>query len=194
LRSATILLVAVVAACSSDSGTPVAARPEPTPPPAALAAGDSDICIYRKRREPVMTGYRDATGAAWEGEIRPQDVASLETNWLGRRDARVATVLAKPRVDFYRVRVDENCYDPARAVYTSCRKTLEADLRAVRGLARAIDMPDARTLALQLCEKKVRELAGKLVERSLENADLRCTAAVESYCPPPAPPPAPAKK
>ncbi len=189
---------------SAPPAAPSAAAPSAAEPPPATRtadlpaiAGTGELCAYGQRSEPVMMAYKDATGAAWLGEIRPRDAENMRTKWFGTSDKRVPTVLATPRVEVYRQRVDDNCYDAARRVYYSCTKTLEADVRAVRGLARAVTMGDARALALQLCEKKVSEIVAGTIEINQENRDIKCRVAEETYCPPPpeAPAaPAPPKK
>jgi hypothetical protein len=183
---------------AASAAPPATARPAPDPPP---IAGVGELCAYGARKEPVMMAYKDATGAAWMGEIRARDAEAMKTKWLGAFDKRVPTVLATPRVEIYRQRVDDNCYDAARRVYYSCTKVLEADVRPVRGLARAVTMADARALALQLCEKRVGEIVAQTIEINQENRDIKCRVAEEAYCPPPpeaappaAAPPTPAKK
>lgn len=151
------------------------------------------LCLFRPRKDPVMIAHRDRTGAAWEGEIRVRDVPRFEPELISQSDTRIATVVARPRVDMFRARVDDNCYDPARKAYYACTKVLEADLSAVRGFARALTMPEARALAVQLCEKKVAEIVQTSIEIRQENQDLRCRAIEQAFCDlPPAPPPPPA--
>ncbi len=182
---------------AAPPSAPNVAAPPATPNDPPAISGVGELCIYGPRSEPVMMAYKDATGAAWIGDIRPRDAENMRTKWFGTSDKRVPTALATPRVEVYRQRVDDNCYDAARRVYYSCTKTLEADVRAVRGLARAVTMGDARTLALQLCEKKVAEIVVNAIEINQENRDMKCRVAEETYCPPPpeAPAtPAPPKK
>jgi hypothetical protein len=210
-----LLLCAVLAACAR--GGDQAARPDPAAgpnpsAPVASAPGKSvfehdappvaevgNLCLFRTRKDPVMSGFVDRTGAAWEGEVRVRDLPSLDPKWFRPSDARMATVVARPRVDRFRVRIDDNCYDAARKVYYSCSKVLEADLSKVRGFARALSIGRARSLAIQLCEKKVIELVESSLEIKQDNADLRCRIVEQAFCelppaPPPPPPPAPAKK
>ncbi len=96
-----------------------------------------NLCTYRTRKDPVMQGFSDRSGAQWEGEIRVRDVPTMDTKWFSPSDKRVATMVARPRVEVYRVRVDDNCYNAATKTYHACSKVLEADLTQVRGFARA---------------------------------------------------------
>jgi hypothetical protein len=153
------------------------------------------LCLFRPRKDPVMIAHKDRTGAAWEGEIRVRDVPKFEPKLISQSDKRIATVVARPRVERFRVRIDDNCYDPARKAYYACTKVLETDLSAVRGFARALTIPEASALAIQLCEKKVAEIVQTSIEIRQENHDLRCRAAEQAYCElPPPPPPQPAAK
>jgi hypothetical protein len=154
-----------------------------------------NLCTYRTRKEPVMQGFVDRSGAGWEGEIRLRDLPSLDPKWFSPQDKRIATMIARPRLDAYRVRIDDNCYNAETKKYYSCSKVLEADLSQVRGFARAVSLERARGLAIQLCEKKVLELVEKVAAPRQENMDLRCHVFEQAYCElPPAPPPPPDPK
>jgi hypothetical protein len=206
---AAVALLALVAACGGSSptsappGTPPSAagaasggnpalRPQRTAPDPDLPkmATTGDICVYATRAEPIMQGHRDATGSDYLGEVRVRDVASFETKWISAFSRDIATAVARPRVEKYRVVVDDNCFDPQRRVYTRCTKVIEVDLSKVRGFARAVEMPGAHALAAWLCEQKVRELVLEATEVQQDSRDLRCGIAEERYCPRPAPPPA----
>lgn len=211
-----LILSAALAACSG--GSDKAAKPHTAPPPASAAAASAppagtpgkstlalgappvaevgDLCLFRARKDPVMSGFKDATGAQWEGEIGARDLAAMRTKWFGRSDKRVATIVTRPRVDTLRVRIDDNCYDAGRKVYYACSKVLTADLAPIRGFARARTMEGAQALAVQLCEKKVRQVVESAIDIRQENVDLRCRVVEQAYCelPPAPPPPAPAKK
>jgi hypothetical protein len=154
-----------------------------------------NLCTYRQRKDPVMQGFVDRSGAGWEGEIRVRDLPSLDPKWFSPQDKRVATIIARPRIEAFRVRVDDNCYNAETKKYYACSKVLEADLSKVRGFARAVSLERARALAIQLCEKKVVELVQGSVEIRQENMDLRCHVFEQAYCElPPAPPPPPDPK
>jgi len=156
-----------------------------------------NLCTYRTRKDPVMQGFSDRSGAQWEGEIRVRDLPTMDPKWFSPSDKRVATIVARPRVENFRVRVDDNCYDAQTRTYRACTKVLEADLTQVRGFARALTIEGARNLAIQLCEKKVTELVGVQAEIRQDNLDMRCYAMEQAFCelpPAPPPPPAPAKK
>ncbi len=201
MRNALVLaLIASLSGCADANRSATGAEnPAPLPdtgtPPRAGSPSPADLCIYRERKDPIIAGYKDQAGNAWAGEIRPRDREAMESKFFGPFDKRIATAVAKPRVSVYRARVDDNCYDAARRVYYACTKTLEADVSAVRGFARAVEMTDAHALARQLCETKVREIAEKTVELRVDSLDLRCAVAEDALCAlPPAPPPPPAKK
>lgn len=160
-------------------------------------AETGNLCTYRPRKEPVMQGYVDRSGAQWEGEVTIRDLPSMDTKWFGPFDKRLITMIARPRTEVYRVRIDDNCYDAATKKYSSCTKVLEADLSKVRGFARALTPERARALAVQLCEKKVAEIVERSIQVQQENIDMRCHVYEQAYCelpPAPPPPPAPAKK
>jgi hypothetical protein len=154
-----------------------------------------NLCTYRTRKEPVMQGFVDRSGAGWEGEIRVRDLPSMDPKWFSPQDKRVATLIARPRVETFRVRIDDNCYNAATKTYSSCSKVLEADLSKVRGFARAVSLERARALAIQLCEKKVLELVEEIAATKQDSLDLRCHVSEQAYCElPPAPPPLPDPK
>ena len=176
--------------------TSIASKPsfEMDAPPLAETG---NLCTYRLRKEPVMQGFSDRTGAQWEGEVRVRDLPSMDTKWFSPSDKRLATLVARPRVEVFRVRIDDNCYNAATKTYYSCSKVLEADLSKVRGFARALTPERARALAVQLCEKKVAEIVDRSVQVHQESIDTRCYVFEQAYCelpPAPPPPPAPAKK
>jgi hypothetical protein len=210
LRLPLMLLVstALVGACSRG-GEEATRPPPPASPGGPVAEAPSrstfeldkpaigevgPLCLFRPRKDPVMIGHRDRTGASWEGEVRVRDVPSFGTKWLPAFDKRVATVVTRPRVERFRVKVDGNCYDAARRSYHACTKVLEADLSAVRGFARAPTVPEATALAIQLCEKKVAEVVEKSIDIAQDNQDMRCRAVEQAWCDLPAPPPPPAAK
>jgi hypothetical protein len=213
-RVSPLLLAAVLLAACARGGDDAARAPSsPTKVPGGAVADASarssyqldapaiaevgNLCLFRPRKEPVMQGHRDRTGASWEGEIRVRDVASFETKWLSPSDKRVAAVVARPKVETFRVRIDDNCYDAARRSYYACSKVLEADVSRVRGFARAPTVPEARALAVQLCEKKVAEMVEAAIDVKQDNQDLQCRVVDQAWCdlpPVPAPPTAPAKK
>ena len=154
-----------------------------------------NLCTFRERKDPVMQGFIDRSGAGWEGEIRVRDIPSLDPKWFSPQDKRVATLIARPRVETFRVRVDDNCYNAETKKYSACSKVLEADLSKVRGFARAVSLERARALAIQLCEKKVKDLVQGSIEIRQENMDLSCHIYEQAYCElPPAPPPRQPKK
>jgi hypothetical protein len=156
-----------------------------------------NICTYRTRKEPIMQGFADRSGAGWEGEIRVRDLPTMDPKWFSPQDKRVVTMIARPRLDKFRVRIDDNCYNAHTKTYSSCTKVLEADLTKVRGFARALTVERARALAVQLCEKKVEELVEQSAATKQDNLDLRCHVDEQAFCelpPAPPPPPAPAKK
>jgi len=156
-----------------------------------------NLCTYRTRKDPVMQGYSDRSGAGWEGEVAVRDLPSMDPKWFSLQDKRLATMIARPRVETYRVRIDDNCYNAETKTYHACSKVLEADLSKVRGFARALTLERARSLAILLCEKKVVELVDKSALTNQENLDLRCHVYEQAFCdlpPAPPPPPAPAKK
>ena len=211
----TLLLFAALLGACARGGDRTAAPAEPGSPGLADAAMTDasspstfqldappvaevgNLCLFRPRKDPVMIAHKDRTGAAWEGEIRVRDVPKFEPKLISQSDKRIATVVARPRVDRFRVRVDDNCYDAASKSYHACTKVLEADLSSVRGFARALTMPEASALAIQICERKVAEIVQTSIEIRQENHDLRCRAVEQAYCelpPPPPPPPAAAKK
>jgi hypothetical protein len=205
-----LILSAALAGCAGGSektaapGTPAASGQvastqgrsvvELDAPPVAEVG---NLCLFRMRKDPVMSGFADRTGAAWEGEVRVRDLPSLDPKWFSPSDKRMATVAARPRAEVFRARIDDNCYDAARKVYYSCSKVVEADLSKVRGFARALSIGRARALAIQLCEKKVAEVMDQSVQIKQDNLDLRCRVIEQAYCelpPAPPPPPAPAQK
>jgi hypothetical protein len=174
--------------------TEIASKPsfEMEAPPIAEVG---NLCTYRTRKDPVMQGHSDRSGAGWEGELRVRDLPNLDPKWISPQDKRVATMVARPRLDAFRVRIDDNCYNPQTKTYASCTKVLEADLSKVRGFARALTLERARSLAVLLCEKKVAELVEQLAAPRQENLDLRCHVFEQAYCElPPAPPPPPDPK
>ena len=216
-RPASVLLfAAALSACSGGDksvATGEAPRPAPNGPvaegPAQSASSASsfdynappvaevgNLCAFRQRKDPVMSGFSDRTGASWEGEVRVRDVATMDPKWFSPSDKRVATLVARPRVDTFRVRVDDNCYNAQTRSYYSCSKVLEADLSKIRGFARGLTLQQARRLAIQLCEKKVAEVVQTTLNLEQDNADLRCRIVEQAFCelPPPPPPPATAKK
>ncbi|MGH7005842.1 MAG: hypothetical protein ACREIP_18000 [Alphaproteobacteria bacterium] len=218
IRPATlILLTAAIAACSgsdkdaaaTDPARPAASTPAPAGPMASAPSASSfeydappiaevgNVCTFRQRKDPVMSGFRDRSGASWEGEVRVRDLATLDPKWFSPSDKRIATLVARPRVDTFRVRVDDNCYNAQTRTYYSCSKVLEADLSAIRGFARALTIQQARGLAIQLCEKKVAEVVDAKINIKQDNLDLRCRIVQQTFCELPAappPPPATAKK
>jgi hypothetical protein len=198
LRILSFLLVSagLVGACSqgkapasrTDSGAAAANIQLDAPPIAEVG----NLCLFRPRKEPVMSGFADRTGAQWEGEIRVRDLASLEDKLIDPFDKRVATVVTRPRVDIFRMRIDDNCYDATRKVYYACTKVVTADLTGVRGFARAMTVDRARALSIQLCEKKVAQVVGAAIGIQQDNTDLRCHVSEQAFCTlPPAPAPAP---
>ncbi len=197
-KKTSVLIVTMSTLLLGCGGEAKRAAPDganPAPSVAALPAPSSDaICVYRERKDPIMSGYLDQAGNAWVGELRPRDMAAMESKFPGPFDKRIATAVARPRVAAYRARVSDNCYDAARGTYHACTKIIAADVGAVRGFARAIEMPQAQALARQLCETKVRAIAESTVELSVDSLDLRCTVAEEAYCPPPPIPAAPPPK
>ncbi len=209
-----VLLAAALSACAEEIrspvvGTPaflstpneirgsvsqVASRPsfEMDAPPIAEVG---NLCTYRTRKDPVMQGFVDRSGGGFEGELRIRDLPNLDPKWISPQDTRLATIVARPRLDAFRIRVDDNCYNAQTKTYYSCTKVLEADLSKVRGFARASEPPRARALAVLLCEKKVTELVEKIGAPKQENLDLHCHAYEQAFCElPAAPPPAPAAK
>jgi len=174
--------------------TEIASKPsfEMEAPPMAEVG---NLCTYRTRKEPVMQGHSDRSGAGWEGEVRVRDLPSMDPKWFSPQDKRLATMVARPRLDTFRVRIDDNCYNPQTRTYASCTKVLEADLSKVRGFARALTLERARSLAILLCEKKVTELVEATAAPRQENLDLRCHVFEQAFCElPPAPPPPPDPK
>lgn len=185
------------------------ARPEPRAVVRAVASKPSfemdapplaetgNLCTYRPRKEPVMQGYADRTGAQWEGEVTIRDLPNMDTKWFGPFDKRLATMVARPRTEIFRVRIDDNCFDAQTKKYYSCQKVLEADLSKVRGFARALTEERAQALAVQLCEKKTAEIVERSIQVRQESIDTRCHVYEQTFCelpPAPPPPPAPAKK
>lgn len=200
-----LLLAAALAACSGeDKAAPAGAPPGPSaalpskstfeydaPPMAEVG----NACTFRTRKDPVMQGFRDRSGAAWEGEVRVRDVATMDAKWFGASDKRVATLVARPRVDKFQMRVDANCLNAETKTYYACTKVLEADLTPIRGFARGLTIGQARSLAIQLCEKKVQEVVDEKINIKQDNVDLRCRIIEQTFCElPPAPPPPPAAK
>ncbi|HEY7610664.1 MAG TPA: hypothetical protein VIF14_15655, partial [Alphaproteobacteria bacterium] len=161
--------------------TGVASNPsfEMDAPPVAEVG---NLCTYRTRKDPVMQGYSDRSGAQWEGEIHVRDLPSLDPKWFSPSDKRMATMVARPRVAVFRARIDDNCYNAATKTYAACTKVLETDLSRVRGFARALTLERAGALAVQLCEKKVAELVDKSTEIRQENIDLRCHVFEQAFC------------
>jgi hypothetical protein len=148
-----------------------------------------DLCLYRKRKDPIMAGYVDRTGAQWEGEIEPRDLQGMHTKWFGPSDTQIATVVARPHVDTFKVKIDDNCYDPTRKVYYACTKVLHADLARIRGFARAPTAERAGALAVQLCEKKVASVIAQSMDIDQTNRDMTCHVIEQAYCDLPKPPP-----
>jgi len=199
-----LIFAAALAACSGDR------KPETSAPAPSASAAPSkatfameaepvaevgNLCLFRPRKDPIMSGFADGTGAAWEGELRVRDLASLDTKWISQQDKRIATAVARPRAEVFRARIDDNCYDAARKVYYACSKVIEADLSQIRGFARAPNIGRARALAIQLCEKKVDAVMDEKVQIKQDNLDLRCRVIEQAFCElPPAPPPPPAPK
>jgi hypothetical protein len=198
-------LLALMAACggSTPAGAPPSAagatsggnpqlRPQRTTPDPELPklATTGDICVYATRAEPIIQGHRDATGSDYLGEVRVRDVATFDTKWLSAFNRNLATAVARPRVEKYRVSVDDNCFDPQRRVYTRCTKVIEVDISKVRGFARAVEMPGAHALATWLCEQKVRDMVIEATEIQQDSRDLRCGIVEQRYCAPPAAQPA----
>lgn len=209
-----VLIAAALSACTEELRSPVVGTPtfgtqsneirgrvtqtasqpsfELDAPPIAEVG---NLCTYRTRKEPIMQGFVDRSGAGWEGEIRVRDLPSLDPKWFSPQDKRVATLIARPRVETFRVRIDDNCYNAQTKTYSSCSKVLEADLSKVRGFARAVSLERARSLAILLCEKKVVELVEQTAATKQDNLDLSCHVYEQAYCDlPPAPPPPPDPK
>jgi hypothetical protein len=211
---AIVSLAALLAACGEELRSPVVGAPafvsnapevrgrvteiasKPSFEMEAPPIGEvGNLCTYRTRKDPVMQGHSDRSGAGWEGELRVRDLPNLDPKWISPQDKRVVTMVARPRLDAFRVRIDDNCYNPQTRTYASCTKVLEADLSKVRGFARALTLERARALAVLLCEKKVAELVEQLAAPRQENLDLRCHVFEQAYCElPPAPPPPPDPK
>jgi hypothetical protein len=203
-----LLMFSALAACSGDEKVVATPAPAASAPAAATASASSfeydappigevgNACTFRPRKDPVMQGYRDRSGASWEGEVRVRDVATMDPKFISPSDKRVATLVARPRVDKFRLRVDDNCYNAETKTYSSCSKVLEADLSPVRGFARALTIQQARSLAIQLCEKKVADVVDEKINIKQDNVDLRCRIVEQTFCelPPAPPPPAAAKK
>jgi len=200
-----LLMLSALAACSGDEkgvATPAPASPALAAPTASTSSFEYDAppigevgnaCNFRQRKDPVMQGFRDRTGASWEGELRVRDVASMDPKWFSPSDKRVATLVARPRTDKFRLRVDDNCYNAQTKTYYSCSKVLEADFTQIRGFARAVTIEQARSLAIQLCEKKVTAVMEAATDTRQDNTDLRCRIVTQTFCElPPAPPPPPA--
>lgn len=194
-------LLALASACGGSSPPPSAGpgasgsgagaaplRPTRTTPDPELPkmAVTGDLCVYATRAEPIAQGHRDSTGADYLGEVRTRDAASFDTKWLSAFNRDIATAVARPRVEKYRVSVDDNCFDPQRRVYTRCVKVIEVDLSKVRGFARAVEMPGAHHLATWLCEQKVRDLVTEQAEVQQDSRDLRCGIVEQRFCKPPA--------
>jgi len=172
----------------------VASKPsfEMEAPPVAETG---NLCTFRPRKEPVMQGYSDRSGAQWEGEVTVADLPNMDTKWFGPFDKRLATTVARPRTEVFRVRIDDNCYNAETKKYYACSKVLEADLSKVRGFARALTQERARALAIQLCEKRVAEIVDRSIQVRQDNIDTRCYVYEQAWCElPPAPPPPPAAK
>jgi hypothetical protein len=207
-----LLIAAALAACSEELRSSVSSpspgavgTPELTGPVAGVDSKASfemdappiaevgNLCTYRTRKDPVMQGHSDRTGAHWEGEVRVRDLPSMDPKWFSPSDKRMATLVAKPRVESFRTRVDDNCYNAQSKTYHACTKVLEADLTKIRGFARALTIERARTLAVLLCEKKVAEVVAANADIRQDNFDLKCRVVEQAFCDlPPAPPPAPA--
>lgn len=200
-----LLLLSALAACSRDDkvvATPAPASPAPAAATASTSSFEYDAppigevgnaCTFRPRKDPVMQGYRDRSGQSWEGEVRVRDVATMDPKFISPSDKRVATLVARPRVDKFRMRVDDNCYNAETKTYYACTKVLEADLSPIRGFARALSIEQARNLAIQLCERKVADVMDEKINVKQDNTDLRCRIVVQTFCElPPAPPPPPA--
>jgi hypothetical protein len=174
----------------------VASRPsfEIEAPPLAEVG---NLCTYRPRKDPVMQAYSDRSGAQWQGEVTVRDLPAMDPKWFSPSDKRLATMVARPRTEVFRVRIDDNCFNADTRKYYSCTKVLEADLSKVRGFARALTHERARALAVQLCQQKVSEIVEKSIQVRQENIDMRCHVYEQAHCdlpPAPPPPPAPAKK
>lgn len=181
-----------LASCGGKSDGPPPPKPDPVSAP---LTGIGDMCSYAERKKPVIVAHRFWNGSTFYGDLKGEDLAKLRSKWIPNTVRSVATSVARPRVQVYRVKTDGNCYDKEKKVYYSCTKTLETPVGDIRGLARADDPRRADLLALRICRDEMRKSIEEKSEIDLTTVDLGCTIAVRRRCPlPPAPPPKPKKK
>src|SRR5262245_9841906 len=95
-RPLPVLIFAAALAARPGRRTPETSAPVPSasaaPSKATFAmeaepvAEVGNLCLFRPRKDPIMSGFADGTGAAWEGELRVRDLASLDTKWISQQD------------------------------------------------------------------------------------------------------------
>jgi len=205
-----LLPCVVLAGCSGNDG-PAPTRTLPPRPGAPTANLTGDICDFSPRKPPNYVAYEDATGAAWLGDIKASDYASLQDKWSFGSQRYISSAVAAPRVSQYRARVTKDCYDASTKKYYRCSQVIVADVSKIRGLARAVEvdhldttkglgrqrdlyMKNAELLAQQICEQQVRKVVGEKLEVHQEGYDLKCRTIETKRCRLPEPPAKPAKK
>lgn len=182
-----------LAACGSGGGDrPPPPKPDPVSAP---LAGVGDMCSYAERKKPIVVGHKFWTGRAYYGDLKGGDLKELRAKWfLGGSGGRVATAVARPKLEVHRTKIDSNCYDEAKKVYYGCTKTIETPMGDIRVLARAVRQEEADRLAIQMCKREVRERLEKKTEVALDTWDIACSIVARRKCPLPPPPPPPAPK
>lgn len=178
-------------ACGGSGDRPPAPKPDPVSAP---LAGVGDMCSYAERKEPILVAHKFWTGRAYYGDLKSRDLPELRAKWfLGGSGGKVATTVARPKLEVYRLKTDANCYDAEKEVYYRCTKTSATPLGDIRAIGRAINQREADLLAVRICDRAVRERIEKKTQIGRETTDLGCVVAARKRCPLP-PPPAPKKK
>ncbi len=146
---------------------------------AGCAAGPGEqelanLCDFGQRPDSVLLGHVDQTGELYVGEIDPKAFADFT--------ASVPSAVALPKADVYRTSYRMDCYNKAKDYWFPCRQKVEIDLRAVRGIGRGESLERAGTIAVRMCESKIRRLLPAEVSGSV-SVDLECLSGPGIYCP-----------
>lgn len=187
LRTSSCALAAAaalsLAACAPEKSAPPT-RADQVAEAAPSGAGPAgEICRYGPRPRSVYVATRHSSGQAYQGDMQADDIPKMNPNWFGSGSSLVATAIAAPGINIWRVQVNDNCYDARRKVYYSCTKTLSADLRNIRALVRAESYSTARKLAVDLCEQRVLQRIADKVDVRIDHRKLRCRIVQVARCP-----------
>ena len=134
----------------------------------------ADLCAFKERKDPVLVAYINPRDETYAGE----PAASVYKDETGQ----VASAVSTPRHPVYKYEERRDCYDKAGDFYYPCIEKFEVDLSAVQGIARALTLDKARTLAVNLCQSKVDEIIIKEVGRPQASAATTCIVQYSQYC------------